>query len=126
MMTWDEIRGLARLGHTIGSHTMTHPNLAQIPDNEMRIELLEAKRRIEQELERPVTHFSYPCPALQPHWEKRTVKASREIGYQTAVTTNGGMVRRQDDPLSLRRIRPTKTIDGLRWNLECAFLGRVV
>jgi peptidoglycan/xylan/chitin deacetylase (PgdA/CDA1 family) len=126
MMTWDEVRGLARNGHTVGSHTMTHPNLAHIPENDMRTELLEAKRKLEQELATPILHFSYPCPALQPHWVDRTVRASREVGYHTAVTTTGGLVRRHDDPLTLRRIRPTKTVDGLRWNLECAFVGRTV
>jgi peptidoglycan/xylan/chitin deacetylase (PgdA/CDA1 family) len=126
MMTWDEARGLARKGHAVGSHTMTHPNLAHIPKPEARSEMQEAKRRLEQELAVPVTHFSYPCPALQPHWDDGTVSVSREIGYQTAVTTNGGLVRKNDDPLSLRRIRPTKTVDGLHWNLECTFLGRSV
>ncbi len=126
MMTWDEVRGLARNGHLVGSHTMTHPNLAHVDENDARTELAESKRRLDQELATSVVHFSYPCPALHPHWIDRTVSASREIGYQTAVTTNGGMVRRHDDPLSLRRIRPTKTVDGLRWNLECTFVGRAV
>ncbi len=126
MMTWEEVRGLARSGHTVGSHSMTHPNLAHISADDARTELLGAKSKIEEELAIPVVHFSYPCPALQPHWAEGTVSASREIGYQTAVTTNGGLVRKHDDPLSLHRIRPTKTVDGLRWNLESAFLGRAV
>jgi len=126
MMTWDEARILKRDGHTVGSHTMTHPNMAYIGETELRAELQNAKTRLEQELAAPVVHFSYPCPALQPHWAERTVQASREIGYRTAVTTNGGVVRKHHDPLSLRRIRPTKTVEGLRWNLECAFLGRAV
>jgi peptidoglycan/xylan/chitin deacetylase (PgdA/CDA1 family) len=126
MMTWDEVRGLLRKGYTVGSHTMTHPNLAQIPESEMRTELVEAKRKLEQELAAPVLHFSYPCPALQPHWVDRTVSASREAGYKTAVTTTRGLVRALDDPLTLRRIRPTKTVDGFRWNLERAFLRRTV
>ncbi|HWO38067.1 MAG TPA: polysaccharide deacetylase family protein [Candidatus Acidoferrum sp.] len=126
MMTWDEVRGLTRYGHIVGSHTMTHPNMAYLSENDARTELLESKRRLEEELAVPITHFSYPCPALQPHWIDHTVSASRQIGYQTAVTTNGGIVRRQDDPLRLHRIRPTKTVEGLRWNLECAFLGRIV
>jgi peptidoglycan/xylan/chitin deacetylase (PgdA/CDA1 family) len=125
MMTWDEVRGLVRSGHKVGSHTMTHPNMAYIAENEARAELSEAKRRLEQELVGPIVHFAYPCPALQPHWGDRTVRASREVGYQTAVTTDKGLVRRHDDPLSLRRIRPTKTVDGLRWNLERAFLGAI-
>jgi peptidoglycan/xylan/chitin deacetylase (PgdA/CDA1 family) len=126
MMTWDEVRGLARSGHTVGSHTMTHPNLAYLAEGDARTELAEARRKLEEELSARIVHFSYPCPALQPHWTELTVSASRESGYQTAVTTNGGLVRRQHDPLSLRRIRPTKTVDGLRWNLECAFAGRTV
>jgi peptidoglycan/xylan/chitin deacetylase (PgdA/CDA1 family) len=126
MMTWDEVRRLARNGHTVGSHTMTHPNMAYIAESDARTELAESKRRLEQELAAPIVHFSYPCPALDPHWVDRTVSTSRQIGYLTAVTTNGGIVRREDDPLSLHRIRPTKTVDGLRWNLECTFLGRAV
>jgi peptidoglycan/xylan/chitin deacetylase (PgdA/CDA1 family) len=124
MMTWDEVRGLTSNGHTIGSHTVTHPNMAWVKEEDARAEFLESKQRLEIELERPVIHFSYPCPVLQPHWKDKTVELSREAGYKTAVTTNGGMVRRNDEPLCLRRIRPTKTIEGLRWNLECTFAGR--
>jgi peptidoglycan/xylan/chitin deacetylase (PgdA/CDA1 family) len=125
MLTWDEVRELKRNGHTIGSHTMSHPNMAYISEQEARTELLEARRRLEQELTAPVVHFAYPCPALQPHWVERTVCATRETGYQTAVTTNKGSVKRHDNPLALRRIRPTKTVDGLHWNLEFAFMRRV-
>ena len=83
-------------------------------------------RALEQELGKPVPHFSYPCPALEPHWTDHTVNMSRELGYLTSVTTNGGMVRAHDNALRLRRIRPTKTIDGLHWNLERTFSGAVV
>jgi peptidoglycan/xylan/chitin deacetylase (PgdA/CDA1 family) len=124
MMTWDELRELAQNGHTVGSHTMSHPNMAHISEAEARMELLDAKLRIERELRAEVVHFAYPCPALHPHWVEHTVRSTRETGYQTAVTTNKGSVRKHDDPLTLRRIRPTKTIDGLHWNLESAFLKR--
>ncbi|HEX6802721.1 MAG TPA: polysaccharide deacetylase family protein [Terriglobales bacterium] len=126
MMTWDEIRALDRGGHSIGSHTLTHPNMAQVSPADAEVEFKESKRRLEDELAKPVPHFSYPCPALQPHWADHTVNLSREIGYLTGVTTNGGMVRQSDEPLKLRRIRPTKTIHGLHWNLERTFCGAVV
>jgi peptidoglycan/xylan/chitin deacetylase (PgdA/CDA1 family) len=124
MMTWNELRSLVGSGHIVGSHTLTHPNLAQIPDDQMRAELTGAKRRLEQELSASITHFAYPCPALQPHWTERTLAATREIGYKTAVTTNPGAVRRSDDPFCLPRIRPTKTVDEFRWKLERAFARR--
>ena len=126
MLSWDQIRGLVRAGHLVGSHTISHPNMAHIPHSELNEELNTSKRRLEQELSQPVSHFSYPCPALQPHWSDFTVEKSREAGYRTAVTTNGGLVRKHDNLLCLRRIRPTKDVAGLRWNLESVFLGRRV
>ena len=124
MMNWDHLRSLAARGHIIGSHTMSHPNVAQISDEQARFELSESKSRLEAGLGSPVVHFSYPCPALTPHWKASTLEICRELGYKTAVTTDGGAVRKSDDPLRLRRAGPTKRIDGLRWSLDCNFLGR--
>src|SRR5215831_6083338 len=126
IMTYEQIRALAQHGHIVGSHTMTHPNMAYITEDQAKIELAESKQRLEQTLQAPVRHFSYPCPAMTPHWSEQTVAQSRSAGYESAVTTNGGVTRCGDRPLSLKRIRPTKTAEGLRWNLECAFAGRAM
>jgi peptidoglycan/xylan/chitin deacetylase (PgdA/CDA1 family) len=124
MMTYDQIRALADQKHIIGSHTLTHPNMAHVSLPDARREMTESKQHLEQQLKAAVTHFSYPCPALSPHWTEQTVAASRDAGYETAVTTDNGLARRGDNVLCLKRIRPTKTVEGLRWNLECAFAGR--
>jgi len=126
MMSYDQIRSLAHHGHIVGSHTMTHPNMAYLAEPEAGRELEQSKRRLETELKAPIRHFSYPCPALTPHWNEQTVAQSRSVGYDSAVTTSGGVTRCGDNPLALKRIRPTKTLAGLRWNLECAFAGRAV
>jgi peptidoglycan/xylan/chitin deacetylase (PgdA/CDA1 family) len=124
MMTWDEVRAVVKQGHLIGSHTMTHPNMAHIDEKALKREFAESKRILEQEIGSPIVHFSYPCPALQPHWSESTVQASRQCGYQTAVTTNGGIVRKNNNPLQWKRVRPSNDVAGLRANLEMAFLGR--
>jgi peptidoglycan/xylan/chitin deacetylase (PgdA/CDA1 family) len=126
MMTYDQLRGLARHGHIVGSHTMTHPNMAQLKPEDAHFELADSKQRLELQLGMPINHFSYPCPALSPHWSEQTVEQSRTIGYQTAVTTDSGLTRRGDRLLCLKRLRPTKSQAGLRWNLENAFAGRAV
>ncbi len=126
MMNWDQVRGLAMHGHIIGSHTMTHPNMAFVKLEDARREFVESKQRMEAQLGSKVTHFSYPCPALFPNWTSATAEESRRAGYETAVTTSSGLARRSDNPLLLKRVRPTKTVDGLRWNLETAFAGRAV
>jgi peptidoglycan/xylan/chitin deacetylase (PgdA/CDA1 family) len=121
MMNYEQVRGIARQGHSVGSHTMTHPNLAHVSLAEARLELTESKRHLEQQLKLTVQHFSYPCPALPPNWTEATAEESRRAGYETAVTTNSGIVRKGDDPLCWKRVPPTKTVEGLRWNLERAF-----
>jgi len=126
MMSYDQLRKLAGHGHAVGSHTMTHPNMAYLNEGDAYGELAESKHRLELELGGPIKHFSYPCPALFPHWSERTVEQSRALGYETAVTTNSGLTRSGDNPLCLKRIHPTKTVEGLRWNLESAFAGRTV
>jgi len=124
MMSFDQLKGLVRHGHIVGSHTMSHPNMAHITEEEARRELSESKARLESGLNSPITHFSYPCPALSPHWNERTVEQCRTLGYDSAVTANSGLTKPGDSPLQLKRIHPTKTVPGLRWNLESAFAGR--
>jgi peptidoglycan/xylan/chitin deacetylase (PgdA/CDA1 family) len=124
MMTWDQARGLLRSGHAVGSHGLTHPNLAYVSESELNTELAESKRKLEQELATQVVHFAYPGPALKPIWSQRSLELSRQAGYQTAVISTGGLARRQNNPLCLPRVGPGDDVDGLRWNLECTFLGR--
>ncbi len=118
------MRALAARGHAIGSHSTTHPNIAFLSEEQARIELSESKRRLEGVLGAPVVHFSYLCPALSPHWKASTVQMCRELGYQTAVTTIGGSVHREDDPMVLHRTGPAKRLDGLRWSVDCSFMDR--
>jgi peptidoglycan/xylan/chitin deacetylase (PgdA/CDA1 family) len=125
MMTWDQIRGLAKRGYIVGSHTMTHPNMARIGKEDVRREFAESKEQMEKCLGATIDHFCYPCPALFPSWNEETAEESRRIGYQTAVTTNPGLVGRADNPLLLKRVPPSKTVDGLSWNLEKAFAERI-
>ncbi len=126
MMTWEQVKQLAQRGHIVGSHTMTHPNLAFVALEEVRRELRESKQCMEAHVNAPVQHFSYPCPALFPNWTEQTVEESRRVGYQTAVTTSTGLTRRNDNPLGLKRVRPTKTVEGLEWTLASAFAGRAL
>jgi hypothetical protein len=103
---------------------MTHPNMAYVSAEDAHRELLESKRKLETELREEIIHFSYPCPALSPHWNSNTLRLCKEAGYKSAVTTDGGMVAQKDDPLSLHRMRPSKNLNDLLWNLDCTFLGR--
>ena len=124
MLSWEQLRGMVRHGHIVGSHTVSHPNLAHVGWEELKTELVDSKRRLEQELGVTVPHFAYPNPILTPHWSTQTVDAIRRAGYRTAVIATPGIVRRHDDPLCLHRVASSRKLDAFRWNLECVFLGR--
>lgn len=124
MMSWNEVRSLQQMGHILGSHTMTHPNLAYVTENEARTELVESKRMIEKEIGVCVPHFSYPHPALNPNWNVSTLALCEAAGYRTAVTTTAGAVRVGSNPLALTRMPAGRSVDEFRWRLDCAFLGR--
>jgi peptidoglycan/xylan/chitin deacetylase (PgdA/CDA1 family) len=123
MMNWEEAKSLRRAGHVVGSHTVTHPNVAYIKDTgDLHSELGESKRMIEEQLGETVGHFSYPHPALTPQWTEKTVAATREAGYVSAVTMTKGPVLKGSNPLALRRINAPRAEHEFLWNLERAFL----
>ncbi|MGC2328821.1 MAG: polysaccharide deacetylase family protein [Candidatus Sulfotelmatobacter sp.] len=125
MMTWDEAKALRRAGHVVGSHTLTHPNVAYVANSgALRAELVESKSQIEKNLGEPVLHFSYPHPALNPQWSARTLDLTREAGYSTAVTTTKASVAIGSNPLLLTRLNAPRPEYEFLWNLERAFLQR--
>lgn len=126
MLGWEEVRALRKVGHTIGGHTLSHPNLAHVTEEQARCEIAGCKRRLEQELGEPVVHFSYPHPALNPQWTPSTLSITREVGFHSAVLTTCGPVRFGDEPLAMKRIYAASDLDQWIWNLQCTFLGRSV
>ena len=124
MMTWDDARALQKSGHIVGSHTMTHPNLAHVSAAEAHSEMADSKLKLEKELEGPVKHFSYPHPALNPQWNESTLKTSAELGYATAVTTAYGAVRAGARPLAIPRTYIPREESEFRWHIERTFVFR--
>ncbi len=79
MMNWNDLRQMQRADYIIGSHSLSHPLLASIEDeNEMFFELKESAERIKSELGKfPVT-ISYPIGS----YDKRVIASSQKAGYQ--------------------------------------------
>ena len=60
ILSWDEVREMSRNGINFGAHTVNHPILTRIPLETARKEILDSKRRLEEELDQEVTTFCYP------------------------------------------------------------------
>ena len=61
MVTWKEIKEFAARGHEFGSHTISHPRLAVLDEENMLYELEKCKEEIEKQLGAEHT-FSDECP----------------------------------------------------------------
>jgi len=60
-LTWGQIKELAKMGFSIGSHTITHPpDLKKLHDEELHYETQNSKDMLETALGLPVRSFCYP------------------------------------------------------------------
>ena len=103
-MDWSEVRHLADNEMDFGAHTVTHPVLSSIqnPADLLR-EIGDSKRRMEEELHRPVRHFCYPLWLLGD-FNDQTLKVVEECQFHTAVTAELGLNYRDSHRFTLRRI----------------------
>ena len=125
MMSWDQVRALDRAGHIVGSHSLSHPNIAQISESDAENELRESRSILEHQLGKEVRHFSYPNPILQPHWSTRTCEIAAGVGYQTSVTSQSGAVAACENPLAIPRISVPHSEVDFQWVLGSTLIGRV-
>ncbi len=102
-VTWDEIRELAGQGIQIGSHSLTHRWLPDISDEgELRSEVVDSKKRIEDEIGKEVRHFSYPVGGI----DERVANLVEKAGYRAAWVAGARPAVHISNPLfTFRRIK---------------------
>lgn len=82
--SWSDLRDLASEGVSMGSHTMTHTNLARATAEVVDSELRDSRDQLEQRLGVAVKSFCYP----QAKWNRDiATRASRY--YESAVCAGG-------------------------------------
>lgn len=100
LMAWDAILRLQGKGFVLGSHTVTHPNLARLPVDECRDELVRSRQILEKRLGRPVVHLAYPFGSL----DERVRQLALEAGYRVGCSVRSAVSRPDEDPLALPRV----------------------
>ena len=113
-LTWKEVRELYHSGFEFGSHTASHPVLADLPWDGIRSELVCSKRVIEEQLGAEVSTFAYPYafPRQKREFAQRMMACLKEAGYRSAVTTLIGRVNTDDDTFCLKRLPVNSCDDG--------------
>jgi peptidoglycan/xylan/chitin deacetylase (PgdA/CDA1 family) len=89
-MNWEEAAEMARAGMAIGSHTHSHPVLAQTEPQDLARELTHSKSVLEERLRVPVRTLAYPF-GLQETISPAVFKAAEVAGYDAAFSFYGGV-----------------------------------
>jgi peptidoglycan/xylan/chitin deacetylase (PgdA/CDA1 family) len=100
LMDAAQVRDWLAAGHTIGSHTCTHPHLARLPADVAREEISASKKKLEDLFGVAVNHFCYPYG----DWNPAVREMVGAAGYRTASSTEFGVNTSGADPLALKRI----------------------
>lgn len=108
--TWEQIIDMRESGLVaIGSHSMTHAYLPDLPQQKLDMEIFDSKRSIESHIRKDVSAFSYPAGGFNDYVRERVIKA----GYKIAVATNPGKKYPRHDLFAMKRIRISGTSDNL-------------
>ncbi len=120
LLTLEQIREMQRYGVEFGSHSLTHPWLPGVPDAQLRREVSDSKRRLEDLLGVEVKSFAFPYGGV----DQRVRSAVAEAGYQLAFTAIPGTNWR-NDPLCQNRTEVNE-FTGLADFLFELRLGRTI
>jgi len=80
-MTALEVQAIKAMGFEIGSHSVSHPVLAELSSEQQKREIVDSRNQLEELTGAPVRFFSYPIGPISPE----TPGFVREAGYQMAL-----------------------------------------
>lgn len=106
MLNWDEIREMLVGGIDFGAHTKSHRILTSLSPAEIKMELTESKKIIEEKIDKPVLFFAYPNSSCSPE----IMKLVKESNYMAAVS--GRHSKSDDKNLNLFAIRRINMNEG--------------
>lgn len=88
----EEILEMSRQGIEFGSHSMNHRLLPELSREEVKLEVEEAKKQIEELIQKPCRTFAYPAG----YYSDEAKKIISEAGHTAAFTTVYGPADRID------------------------------
>lgn len=103
-LSWDDCRKLRDAGMTIGSHTCSHIPPAKLNIEQLKLELIRSKHKIEEELRVDCRHFCCPWGLPGKHFRVDIDPLiTKEAGYRSFFTSERGPNFKGTDPFRIRR-----------------------
>lgn len=102
-LDWNQVREMSAAGIEFGSHTVSHPILSRLDDDDLARELTDSRQRLERELGKPAPVLAYPVGGPE-EFNDKVVRLAGVAGYRLGVSYMPGVNRLGDmDRFRLRR-----------------------
>jgi peptidoglycan/xylan/chitin deacetylase (PgdA/CDA1 family) len=119
MLSTAQVLAMRDAGMSIGAHTVSHPILSRLTDDEARSEIAASKQALERVLGEPVRLFAYPNGKPLADYGAVHVRMARELGFDAAFSTAWGAARSESDLFEIPRFTPWDRTP-LRYGLRMA------
>lgn len=117
ILTWSQVKEMANDGIEIGSHTVNHPNLGKISQEEVEREISESKELIEEKICKPVHGFAIPY-GLEGFYNKDVIEIIKRSNYQYSCSAKVGCADINSDIYELKRISASNlTLPLFAWKI---------
>lgn len=103
LLALSEIRRLLAAGMEIGSHTISHPKLSQLPEESSWREIADSRGELEKALGVPVWSIAYPFGGSDAV-STREMQMAEKAGYDCAFVNFGGGFRRDTPRFAIPRV----------------------
>ncbi|MEW6165075.1 MAG: polysaccharide deacetylase family protein [Pseudomonadota bacterium] len=121
-LSWPQVRELHDAGMTIGSHSLSHPDMRKLDPSGQRRELLDSRLRIEHELGVAVTSFSFPFGKFNDN----LIRLARDAGYSVICTSRHGVASFMTSPLPRNSINGSMSWSVVSRTLRAASATRIM
>lgn len=106
MMTSAQVKAMREAGMQIGAHTLSHPILSRLDDNEASAEIEGSKHFLERLLSERVGLFAYPNGKPGQDYLPQHVTMVHQAGFDAAVSTAPGVSSANSNIFQLPRFTP--------------------
>ena len=106
MLTTDGVKELHSRGIEIGAHTINHPILASLKNDEAQWEIAQGKQKLEKIIDNKIHFFAYPNGQFQSDYTDSHIEMLHDLGFKAAVSTHWGVATSDTDVMQLPRFTP--------------------
>ena len=120
IMNWEQLNKWLEAGMEIGGHTLSHPMLSRLSDEEIRYELAASKELLERQLKTKIEFLCYPYGDM----DNRVKSLAKAAGYKGALAIFNNISLIHEDMYAIPRVGISSRLPLWEFKLKISKLHR--